>query len=106
MALEYLRRTKGRAVEVSDTEISAAQKELAREAGMFVEPSSAAAWAGFLKDRHQVDPGSRVVVLLTGTGFKDTGAAEKLVTLPAACDANLESAAKLLADVYGLRTRP
>ncbi|HYW84526.1 MAG TPA: pyridoxal-phosphate dependent enzyme, partial [Spirochaetia bacterium] len=105
MALDYLRRTRGRAVEVSDAEITAAQAELAREAGVFVEPSSAAAWAGFMKDRHQVDPGSRVVVLLTGTGFKDIGAAEKLVTLPTACDASLEAAARLLADVYGLRTR-
>ncbi|MFI5369913.1 MAG: pyridoxal-phosphate dependent enzyme [Spirochaetia bacterium] len=105
MALDYLRRTRGRTVEVSDAEITAAQAELAREAGVFVEPSSAAAWAGFMKDRHQVDPGSRVVVLLTGTGFKDIGAAEKLVTLPTACDASLEAAARLLADVYGLRTR-
>ena len=106
MALAFLRQTRGRAVEVSDAEISSAQAELSREAGMFVEPSSAAAWAGFLKDRHQVDPGSRVVVLLTGTGFKDAGAAEKLVSLPAACEANLEAATRLLADAYGLRPRP
>jgi threonine synthase len=53
-----------------------------------------------------VDPGSRVVVLLTGTGFKDTGAAEKLVSLPAACEANLEDATRLLADVYGIHAGP
>jgi threonine synthase len=105
MALDYLKQTRGRAVEVSDAEISLAQAELSREAGLFVEPSSAAAWAGFMKDRHQVDPGSRVVVLLTGTGFKDTAAAEKLVSLPAACDASLEAATRLLADTYGLRAR-
>ena len=105
MALAFLRETRGRAVEVSDAEISGAQAELCREAGVFVEPSSAAAWAGFLKDRHQVDPESRIVVLLTGTGFKDTGAAEKLVSLPPACDANLEDATKLLADVYGIHAR-
>jgi hypothetical protein len=46
------------------------------------------------------------VVLLTGTGFKDTGAAEKLVSLPAACEADLEAAKKLLEDSYGLRARP
>ncbi len=105
MALAFLRQTGGRAVEVSDAEISSAQAELCREAGLFVEPSSAAAWAGFLKDRHKVDPESRVVVLLTGTGFKDTGAAEKLVSMPSACEANLEAATRLLADVYGLRVR-
>ena len=71
-------------MEVTDGEISAAQAELAREAGLFVEPSSAAAWAGILKDRANLDAGARVVVLLTGTGFKDTAAAEKLVSMPGA----------------------
>jgi threonine synthase len=103
MALAFLRRSAGRTVEVSDAEISAAQGELAREAGLFVEPSSAAAWAGFMKDRGNLDPGARVVVLLTGTGFKDTAAAEKLVSMPAACAPDLRSAARLLADTYGIR---
>ena len=103
MALAYLRRFKGRAVEVTDAEISAAQTELARDAGLFVEPSSAAAWAGLLKDRTNLDPGARVVVLLTGTGFKDTAAAEKLVSLPAPCAPDLQSTARLLADEYGVR---
>jgi threonine synthase len=103
MALGFLRRGPGRAVEVTDAEISTAQADLAREAGLFVEPSSAAAWAGFMKDRGNLDPGARVVVLLTGTGFKDTAAAEKLVTMPAPCAADLQSAARLLADTYGIR---
>ena len=105
IALGYLRRFKGRAVEVTDAEISAAQAELARDAGLFVEPSSAAAWAGLLKDRTNLNPGARVVVLLTGTGFKDTAAAEKLVSLPAPCAPDLQSAARLLADEYGIRIR-
>ena len=103
MALENLRRFSGRAVEVSDAEISKAQSQLCREAGTFVEPSSAAAWAGFLKDRGGIDPQSLVVVLLTGTGFKDTAAAEKLVSLPAACAPVVEDAVRLLADAYGTR---
>jgi threonine synthase len=102
MALRFLRKSGGRAVEVSDREIGAAQGELAAMAGMFVEPSSAAAWAGFLKDRPNVDPASRTVVLLTGTGFKDTSAAEKLVSLPAPCDADLDSAARFLTEIYGI----
>ena len=104
MALGYLRRCKGRAVEVTDAEIRAAQADLARNAGLFVEPSSAAAWAGLLKDRTNLQPGSRVVVLLTGTGFKDTAAAEKLVSMPAPCALDLQSAARLLADEYGIRS--
>ena len=101
MALDYLRKTSGRAVEVSDEEISRAQAELCGEAGIFVEPSSAAAWAGFLKDRGNVDPRATAVVLLTGTGFKDIGAAEKLVSLPASCPPDLGSAMELLERVYG-----
>lgn len=100
MALAWLARTNGRAVEVTDAEISAAQAELGREAGAFVEPSSAAAWAGYLKDRMNVGKSASVVVLLTGTGFKDTGAAEKLVTLPEACAPDLDPALELLERVY------
>ncbi len=97
MALAWLARTAGRAVEVTDAQISAAQAELAREAGAFVEPSSAAAWAGFLRDRGNVDPGATAVVLLTGTGFKDTAAAEKLVSLPEPCPPDLDHAREVLA---------
>jgi threonine synthase len=103
MALGFLRSGAGRAVEVTDPEIRAAQAELARDSGLFVEPSSAAAWAGFLKDQGNLDPGAHIVVLLTGTGFKDNAAAETLVTMPAPCAADLQSAARLLADAYGIR---
>ncbi|MGA2479329.1 MAG: pyridoxal-phosphate dependent enzyme [Spirochaetia bacterium] len=103
MALDFLAKTDGRAVEANDHQISEAQAELAKEAGLFVEPSSAAAWAGFLNDRKTLDPEATIVVLLTGTGFKDTAAAEKLVSLPAPCSADLEGATRLLSDVYGVR---
>ncbi len=101
MAVEFLRRSAGRAVEVSDDEISMAQLALARGSGIWVEPSSAAAWAGFLKDRGNLDPSQTVVVLLTGTGFKDTRAAEKLVSLPEACEPTVEAAAQLLERLRG-----
>ena len=103
MALTWLERTGGRAVEVSDQEISSAQAELGKAAGAFVEPSSAAAWAGFRRDSAGVDPASTVVVLLTGTGFKDTGAAEKLVSLPDPCRPDLGHSIELLERVYGER---
>ena len=106
MAQMCLRRYGGRAVEVSDREIRAAQAELAKDAGLFVEPSSAAAWAGLLADREagsRIEARDTVVVLLTGTGFKDMKAAEALVTLPRPCRADLESALRLLRDVYGMK---
>ncbi len=55
MALACIARSGGRAIEVDDEAISAAQRELSREAGAFVEPSSAAAWAGFLADRASLE---------------------------------------------------
>ena len=102
MALRFLSETRGRTVQVTDREIQAAQAELARDAGLFVEPSSAAAWAGFLADRRNLDPDASVVVLLTGTGFKDTAAAEALVSTPSSCPATLEQATKFLSDTYGI----
>jgi threonine synthase len=101
MALRCLVQSGGRAVEVDDAAISRAQLELCRDSGLFVEPSSAAAWAGFLSDRTNVDSRATVVVLLTGTGFKDVNAAENLVTLPAPCEARLDSALELLVREYG-----
>jgi threonine synthase len=103
MALRCLARTAGRAVEVDDPAISRAQLELCRAGGLFVEPSSAAAWAGFLADRADVDPRSTVVVLLTGTGFKDVKAAERLVEMPEPCEPRLDEALGLLDRAYGLR---
>ena len=101
MALRCLAQSGGRTVEVDDAAIGRAQLALCRDAGLFVEPSSAAAWAGFLADRANIDSRSTVVVLLTGTGFKDVTAAERLVALPEPCEARLESALQLLDREYG-----
>jgi threonine synthase len=103
MALRCLARSHGRAIEVDDEAIGTAQLNLCREAGLFVEPSSAAAWAGFLADRQRVDSRATVVVLLTGTGFKDVIAAERLVALPEPCEASLGPALALLERVHGDR---
>lgn len=98
MAVRALGESGGRAVEVSDGEISAAQGQLARLGGLFVEPSSAAAWAGLLKDRGSVDPEARVVVILTGSAFKDAAAAERLVTMPGPCEPSLGAALRALGE--------
>ncbi len=103
MVLSMIKKSGGRAVEVSDEEISDAQIELSKECGIFVEPSSAAAWAGFLKDKGNVDTSACVVVLLTGTGFKDIKAVENLVSLPASCPPVLDRAVDLLEKEYGIR---
>jgi threonine synthase len=80
-ALDRLRRHSGRAVVVNDGEILAAQRRLSRSSGLFAEPSSACAFAGFLKVKEQLAPGTRVVVMLTGSGLKDIKSAAKAVGL-------------------------
>ena len=101
MALRCLAQSGGRAVEVDDAAIGQAQLELCRGSGLFVEPSSAAAWAGFLADRRNLDRRSTVVVLLTGTGFKDVKAAERLAAMPEPCEPRLAAALDLLDREYG-----
>jgi threonine synthase len=63
-------------VSVSDEEITAAQRALAKE-GVGVEPASAASVAGLkkLRDRGDVDADERVVCLTTGHLLKDPDAA-------------------------------
>ncbi len=57
---------------VTDDEILAARRLLAKLEGLFVEPASAAGVAGLVKFRSLVqDPRAVVVCVLTGTGLKD-----------------------------------
>jgi threonine synthase len=67
----------GRFRAVSDAQILAAQAELARREGVFVEPASAAGVAGLLADLDAGDSyaGLTVVITVTGHGLKDTATA-------------------------------
>lgn len=73
-ALEARDESGGDIQAVTDRQILAAYRMLAREEGVFVEPASAASVAGLLQacDRGLVRPGSQVVCTLTGNGLKDT----------------------------------
>ncbi|MEP9383691.1 threonine synthase [Nocardioides sp. KR10-350] len=81
-----------------DERILAAQAELARRDGVFVEPASAAGVAGFLQDLEQgiSYAGRQVVVTVTGHGLKDTATAlEWFGEVPqVVVDADIEAAAK------------
>jgi threonine synthase len=59
-----------------------AQERIAREKGIFCEPSAAAAFAGFLKYNLESPLGSttKVVILLTGSGLKDLDSAESAIS--------------------------
>ena len=73
----------GAILTVTDAEILSACKMLAQQEGVFVEPASAASFAGVLKlSRKKYFKGRRIVCILTGHGLKDPEIALKQVTPP------------------------
>ncbi|HZJ88852.1 MAG TPA: pyridoxal-phosphate dependent enzyme [Sphaerochaeta sp.] len=95
MAVRALDDSNGWATEVTDAAILAAQLELASEAGLFVEPAAATAWAALKADQRmlyerlgkEVD----VCVLLTGSGFKDMGVFTGKIAIPEAIENSIEA---------------
>jgi len=69
----------GRIEAVTDDEILAAYRDIARLEGIFCEPSSAASLAGVAKLARagELDPDSLIVAVLTGNGLKDPDTAER-----------------------------
>jgi len=72
LILRALRESGGAAVAVTDDEILAAAREIARALGIFVCPEGAAAWAGLkqLLGEDRVSPSSRIVVVNTAGGAR------------------------------------
>jgi len=72
-ALDVKEQSGGAIESVTDRQILAAYRVLAREEGVFVEPSSAASVAGLLQDvaSGAIASGTRVVCTVTGHGLKD-----------------------------------
>jgi len=89
--------SEGRFAAVSDAQILAAQVELARRDGVFVEPASAAGVAGLLAELAAGESyaGSTVVITVTGHGLKDTATALESFTdiVDTVVDADVEAAA-------------
>ncbi len=81
-ALSLLKKYNGQVITVTDEKILAAQARLSRSTGLFTEPASAAAFAGFLKVREELPRDAVVVILATGNGLKDSAAGAKAITIP------------------------
>jgi len=77
--LAKLRKYGGRGITVTDEEILAAQRTLSSMSGLFAEPSSACAFACYLKAKAAIPRDESVVVMLTGSGLKDIRNAAKAV---------------------------
>lgn len=91
-ALDILRRSNGLAVTAGNDEMMRWQSKLARHEGLYVEPSSAAAFVAVekLKEKGTIRAGDTAVILLTASGLKDTAATAKyqgdLITVSADFD--------------------
>ncbi len=102
--LAALRASHGIGVRITDEGVFEAQRALAREEGLFVEPSSAAALTAVLHLRHRkaIDPDEVVVVALTSGGLKDPRASRAwLPAVPAAPD-DFDAVLAVLREHYGL----
>ncbi len=84
----------GAAVTVADAEILAAIPEVARGAGVFVEPAAACAWAGLKAAARDgvVGAADTVVCLCTGNGLKDVASARKAAGEPVVVEADVGAA--------------
>ncbi|NPC94049.1 threonine synthase [Bacillus sp. WMMC1349] len=88
-AVNAANESNGKIAAVSDEEILSAYQLLAKEEGVFAEPGSCASIAGIIKQlkTNEIQPGTKVVAVLTGNGLKDPNIAIdvskfKPVTLP------------------------
>jgi threonine synthase len=90
-AVNAIRNSGGTAETVTDDEILAAQKLLARVEGIFVEPASASSIAGLIKlvNSDVIQKDERVVCVTTGHGLKDPDTAVKMSEKPVEVDAEM-----------------
>ena len=81
LALQALHESNGWAVSVPDEATYAAQAELASREGLFVEPAAAITLAAIRADHAdgRLREAERVACWLTGSGFKDAAAVERMV---------------------------
>jgi threonine synthase len=103
--LAALRESGGAGVRITDEGVFEAQRALAREEGLFAEPSSAAALAAVMQlaDRRALDPEAVVVVVITSGGLKDFQAGRTwLPAVPEVGD-DFGELVSVLRDRYGLR---
>ncbi|MDI3506679.1 MAG: threonine synthase [Methanomicrobiaceae archaeon] len=97
-ALVAIRATGGTAAAVTDEEILAMQKDLARKEGIGVEPASAASVAGVrrLVEQGLIDRDERIVCVVTGHLLKDPETVVRQCEPPIEIDADISSLLSVL----------
>jgi threonine synthase len=98
MAAGFIQKYDGGYLTVSDEEILNASLLLSQTSGIFTEPASAAAYAGFLsfRDDYPETAHSANVVLLTGSGLKDIAALKPILSVPKAILPTIDALKQLL----------
>ncbi|HLF49331.1 MAG TPA: pyridoxal-phosphate dependent enzyme, partial [Methylomirabilota bacterium] len=93
LAKEALQDSQGWIDAVTDEEIVRGYRLLAREEGIFMEPASCATVAGLAKmvKAGRFEPGSTLVLTLTGHGLKDPDTALESATRPVSVPARLDA---------------
>jgi threonine synthase len=94
------RKTGGLGYSVEDAAVYELQRRLAREEGIFCEPAGAVALAGAMDARQRVEVGAddSIVCLVTGSGFKDMAAVEKMTSSAGCRMIGLDQLAESFAD--------
>jgi threonine synthase len=98
MAKSFLKKYHGKAITVSDPEITDAAARLASETGIFAEPAAAAAMAGMLAYIETADykPAQTLMILSTGSGLKDIKTPLNHIRLPEAIKPSVEELHKYI----------
>jgi threonine synthase len=96
-AVRAARETGGTYIQVSDQEILQAIAALGPQ-GIFAEPAGATAYAGLVRavEKELINAGEAVLVLNTGSGLKDVGAAMQAVAAAEVIEPTLEEVKRIL----------
>jgi len=91
--IRAIRGSGGDCISVTDDEIVASQKAIAKNEGLFVEPAAAASFAGLIRLVESGDVGKdeRIVCVATGHGLKDPDGAIRVSSKPIKIDASIKS---------------
>jgi len=83
----------GEAISVPDEDILTAIPEMAKSSGVFPEPAAAAPWAAvkqMVSDR-KIEADELVVCLVSGSGLKDVGSAQRAAGQPLMIDPTIDA---------------
>jgi threonine synthase len=98
MTKKFIHLYNGEGITVSDDEILNASARLASNTGIFAEPAAAASFAGLLKcyKDERIEPGTKNLVLITGSGLKDIRSVQSMIRIPDAIEPQVKKIEKLL----------